>query len=133
MTALFADTFYYLSLMHRSDEAHQRAVDFTTAFQGALLTTAWVVTELADALADPKHRAAFLRLYDDLRDDPRVTIVPADQQLMDEGLDLYRRRLDKGWSLTDCISFKVMADRGLTEALTADHHFEQAGFKALLK
>jgi uncharacterized protein len=41
-------------------------------------------------------------------------------------------RRDKEWSLTDCISFVVMKERGLTEALTADHHFEQAGFKALL-
>jgi len=49
------------------------------------------------------------------------------------GLELYARRPDKSWSLTDCISFVVMTDRGLTEALTGDHHFEQAGFRALLR
>jgi hypothetical protein len=133
MTAVFADTFYYIALMHRADVAHQRAFDFTARFRGTIVTTAWVITELADALADPAHRAAFLRLHDDLRNEPRVTILPADQQLMDQGVDLYRRRADKGWSLTDCISFVVMGDQSLTEALTADHHFEQAGFTALLK
>jgi len=52
---------------------------------------------------------------------------------MDRGLALYISRPDKDWSLTDCISFVVMKERGLTGALTADHHFEQAGFVALLK
>ena len=47
-------------------------------------------------------------------------------------MDLYRHRKDKDWSLTDCISFAAMTDEGLTEALTADRHFEQAGFVALL-
>jgi predicted nucleic acid-binding protein len=44
----------------------------------------------------------------------------------------YESRPDKAWSLTDCISFVVMNQHGLTEALTGDHHFEQAGFTALL-
>jgi hypothetical protein len=52
---------------------------------------------------------------------------------MDRGLALYAARPDKEWSLTDCVSFLVMQDHGVTEALTADHHFEQAGFVALLK
>ena len=59
-------------------------------------------------------------------------IVPASQDVFEQGVELFENRLDKDWSLTDCISFIVMRERGLTEALTGDHHFEQAGFRALL-
>ncbi len=60
-------------------------------------------------------------------------IVPTTDQLWQEGIDLYQRSSDKEWSLTDCISFVVMQREGITEALTGDKHFEQAGFTALLK
>jgi hypothetical protein len=48
-------------------------------------------------------------------------------------VELYAERPDKGWSLTDCIFFVVMRQQGIIQALTGDHHFEQAGFSALLK
>ena len=54
-------------------------------------------------------------------------------RLLVSASDLFERRPDKGWSLTDCISFVVITDRGLTEALTGDHDFQQAGFRALLR
>lgn len=68
-----------------------------------------------------------------MRASPRVKILPLTSGLLNRGLDLMRQRTDKDWSLTDCISFVVMEDEGLREALTGDQHFEQAGFKALLK
>lgn len=67
------------------------------------------------------------------RADDRVSIVPMDQELFDRGVALYGERLDKEWSVTDCISFIVMREQGVTDALTGDHHFEQVGFTALLK
>jgi predicted nucleic acid-binding protein len=91
------------------------------------------LTEVADALAAPSDRAEFLRLLQALRDDPRCTIVPASQDLFERGVRFYAERADKGWSLTDCISFVVMQEHGLTDALTGDHHFEQAGFRILLR
>ena len=60
-------------------------------------------------------------------------IVPAEAKLFEQGVEFYHRRPDKAWPLTDCISFVVMTDLGIREALTGDHHFEQAGFRALLK
>jgi uncharacterized protein len=66
-------------------------------------------------------------------EDEYVTIVPISHDDYLRGFALYRSRLDKDWSLTDCISFLVMEDHGLQEALTVDHHFEQAGFNVLLK
>jgi hypothetical protein len=75
----------------------------------------------------------FVALEARLRGDSFVTIVPVDQTKYEAGLALYRNRPDKDWSLTDCISFAIMQEHGITEALTGDHHFEQAGFIALLK
>jgi predicted nucleic acid-binding protein len=91
-----------------------------------------VLTEVANSLTRGSDRALFLELYRDLADDPRVTIVPPAQDLFEQGIGLFAKRPDKEWSLTDCISFIVMREYGLTDALTADRHFEQAGFKILL-
>jgi predicted nucleic acid-binding protein len=60
-------------------------------------------------------------------------IVPPEPELFERAIEFYGRRADKAWSLTDCVSFVVMADLGITDALTGDHHFEQASFRALLK
>ena len=98
-----------------------------------MVTTAWILTELADGMAGPLDRQTFVRFHEALNADPDVTIVAPDAALFADGLALYARRPDKEWSLTDCISFVVMQRHGLTDALTGDRHFEQAGFKALLK
>ncbi len=96
------------------------------------MTTEWVLTELADALAMRTKRRAFSNLYQILQTDADVEIVPAGRDIFARGIQLFTSRSDKDWSLTDCISFIVMQDRGMTEALTGDRHFEQAGFRALL-
>ncbi len=129
----FADTFYYLALVNPRDNAHQLASRAGREVRGPIVTTAWVIQEVGDGLAEPQSRGSFLRLFDAIESDPHTVIVGPTATLWRRGIDLYRSRPDKGWSLTDCISFVVMKDRGLTDALTADHHFEQAGFTALLK
>ena len=133
MTAVFADSFYYLAVMNADDAAHERAVRVSDSLGGPVVTTAWVLTEVADALAAPGQRSGFLALLEALRVDPEVSIVPPNEDLFEAGISLYSRRPDKDWSLTDCISFVVMQQRGMTEALTGDRHFEQAGFMALLR
>jgi hypothetical protein len=65
--------------------------------------------------------------------DPTIEVVPQTRQLFREALILYQSRADKEWSLTDCASFVIMKRRHIDEALTADHHFTQNGYKALLK
>jgi predicted nucleic acid-binding protein len=74
-----------------------------------------------------------LALHDRIRSRDDRTIEPLTPTLVDEGLTLYRARPDKSWSLTDCVSFTLMTDRQITRALAYDHHFEQAGFEALLR
>lgn len=133
MKPYFADTFYFLALGNPADAAHQKARSFSKNHRIPLVLTAWVLTELGDALAVPKNRGRFLDLLAILQVNPKVTIIPPDQSLWERGVDLYAQRPDKEWSLTDCISFVVMSELGLTDALTGDHHFEQAGFRALLK
>lgn len=133
MTPVFADTFYFLALLNERDAAHARAVNISESEVRPLLTTAWVLTEVADGLSRSAQRAMFGDLLDALRDDPHATIVTSTEELFDAAVRLYRNRTDKHWSLTDCTSFVVMQRHGVSEALTADHHFEQAGFVALLK
>ena len=134
MRTVFADTFYFQALLNPTDKAHDQAVAFTSGNAVRMLTTEWVLTELADGLArSSRGRGEFLATLADLQTDADATIVPCDHALMGEGVHLYGQRSDKKWSLTDCISFLAMAKAGVTEALTADHHFEQAGFLVLLK
>jgi predicted nucleic acid-binding protein len=132
MTKVFADTFYFLALLNKHDEGHARAVEYADGVE-QIVTTEWVLTELANGLALSRSRAMFLRTRQELLEDDDVLVVSLDMKLHEQGINLYSSRPDKGWSLTDCISFVVMQREGITEALTGDHHFEQAGFVALLK
>ncbi len=132
MSGIFADTFYYLALLNPRDAAHAAAVAASQKLTGPLVTTQWVLTEVADALAAPQERPKFLALLATLASDPNVTLIPADDQHFQRGVDFYRRRPDKDWPLTDCISFLVMSDHGISDALTGDAHFRQAGFTPLL-
>ena len=133
MKAIFADSFYFPALLRLEDSVHARAIAASQNRSERLITTAWILTEVADALAAPAMREGFPRLVAALRADPACTIVPPTQDLFDAGVELYVRRPDKAWSLTDCISFVDMREHGMNEALTGDRHFEQAGFIALLK
>jgi len=132
MSSVFADTHYYLALLNRNDAAHEQAVRLSHLVRAQIVTTSWVITELADAMAHVARRGSFLALLEALENDPAVSIVPPDKDIYDAGLGLYARRPDKDWSLTDCISFVVMERLGLNDALTADTHFRQAGFNPLL-
>ena len=97
------------------------------------VTTDWVLVEVGDALARTGNRDVFIAFYDWVTNHSSTSVVPATRSLLEDGIRLYRHRRDKNWPLTDCISFVVMEDEGITAALTGDRHFEQAGFTALLK
>ena len=131
MNRVFADTSYFLALLNRDDPAHRRAVAAARS-AAQIVTTEFILLELGNACAKAADHADFLSLVEGLRASPRVHTVPLATELLDAGLKLLRQRPDKDWSLTDCISFVVMERNGLREALTGDHHFEQAGFHPLL-
>jgi uncharacterized protein len=131
-TPVFADTSYFLALVSPRDALHARALALGEILAEPVVTSAWVIQELADALAAPPSRSGFLHVLDTLVADPNTTIIEPEKSLWRRGLVLYRARPDRRWTLTDCLSFEIMRERGITRALTSDHCFEQAGFRALL-
>jgi predicted nucleic acid-binding protein len=133
MKALFADTFFFFAFLNAEDGAHEEAEAYFESFNGQLVTTEWVLTELADGMAGPGDREVFTQFHEALRSDEAITVVPSTTALFAAGVRLYSARTDKEWTLTDCISFVVMQHEGLAEVLSGDRHFEQAGFKTLLK
>jgi predicted nucleic acid-binding protein len=92
-----------------------------------------VLLELGNAFSRLGSRHRYVELVRFLRSGRSDLVVPASHELFDQGLRLFADREDKEWSQTDCTSFVVMRGRGIVEALTTDHHFEQAGFRILLK
>jgi uncharacterized protein len=133
MKTVFADTFYFLAWNNAKDRAHEWACEYARQRDIGLVTTAWVLTEVANALCGINTRLSVRTLLEPLKRNPNHTIVPPDSDLFHQGLSLYYSRPDKEWSLTDCISFLVMEDRKIREALTGDRHFAQAGFEILYK
>ncbi len=132
MRATFADTSLHVSLANPRDVNHRAAVTLAGDIRSRIVTTEYVLVELGNWLSRSGDRAAFLILMDQIREDPVISVAWASPELFGRGMDVYRQRPDKDWSLTDCISFAFMKEGGITDALTADHHFEQAGFRALL-
>ncbi len=133
MKAVFADTSFFLASLNPDDELHERAIALSREISAPRLTTGFVLLEVANAMRRGVQRAQFAEFHARLKQHPRACIVPVSQKLFERGYDLFTSRKDKEWLLTDCVSFVVMSDAGLSEALTHDRHFEQAGFAALLK
>jgi predicted nucleic acid-binding protein len=133
MKPVFGDTVYFLALLNSADQWHSRACVISADPPGPLVTTGFVLLEVGDALSRHGDHARFAGLLQVLRVQPDVKIVPVNQRLFEEACALHVERGDKDWSLTDCTSFVLMRADGVNEALTSDHHFEQAGFVALMK
>src|ERR1700722_7624341 len=133
MNPVFVDSFYFFAILNPTDEAHLKAVKFSTQHTLAVVTTTWILTEVADGLARSANRSVLKCLIASFSAIEVNEIATTTDDLFNQGVALYDSRADKQWSLTDCISFTVMRQRGLQEALTGDHHYEQAGYTALLK
>ncbi len=119
----------------RNDNLHQRAIHLAELLEEAgtgLVTTQAVVLEIGNSLSKQRYRQAAVKLLKSLSVDPNVEIVPITEQLYTQAFQLYCSRADKEWGLVDCVSFIVMQEREITQALTGDEHFQQAGFRALL-
>jgi uncharacterized protein len=128
----FVDTGYWLGILNTRDQYHQRALELSDQLVGPFVTTEPVLFEVGNALARPPWRALAVAFFRNLEVDPTVEIIRPSFDLYTRAVSLYAARPDKSWGLTDCLSFVVMQDRGIREALSADHDFQQAGFRALL-
>ncbi len=136
MRAVFADSSYWIALLNPRDGLHRKA-----KFLAESLGRTWIVTSemvFTELLNDYSRRGGALRtvavrLIQLLRQNPNVSIIPQSSLQFQDALSFYADRGDKTWGLTDCSSFRIMNREGLTQALTYDHDFEQAGFRALLR
>jgi predicted nucleic acid-binding protein len=131
MNEVFADTFYFLALLNPKDSAHARAASVALG-RPQLVTSRWILTEVGDALSAPVNRNLFLELLKTLEGSRDVTIVEFSEDLFRRAVRLFGDRRDKDWPLTDCTSFVIMEELDFRDALTADRHFVQAGFRPLL-
>lgn len=133
---LFLDTAYALALISPRDEFQERARSLSVQLEKSrtlVVTTRAVLVEIGNALSKRQFRSAAIQLLESLEADPTIDIVPLSEQLYAQAYELYRARPDKEWGLVDCISFVVMQERRINDALTSDEHFRQAGFRALLR
>ena len=135
---IFADTAGWANYFVRTEPFHDAARDILRHSQANglhVVTTNYIIAELASLLTSPLHtpRSLLITILRAIRSARWVEIVHVDPVIDDEAWKLIEQRTDKDWSLVDCASFAVMRRRNILEALTSDHHFEQAGFVRLLK
>jgi len=135
-TEVFLDTAYAIALSSANDRFHEQAVFLADQLEREdtrMVTIRAILLEIGNALSKQRYRQEAVKLLDTLEADPHVEVIPQSEELYRRAFQLYRERPDKDWGLTDCVSFIVMQDRGATEALTTDEHFQQAGFQALMR
>lgn len=130
---ILVDTGFFLAFVQPRDALHARASGWAAYLSEPLVVTEYVLWEAVNALSAPADRPKAHVLLEHVRATAAYELVPASAELTAAGVKLHADRPDKAWSLTDCISFVVMAERGIRQALAYDHHFEQAGFEALLR
>ena len=135
MRALFADTFYWVALTSTEDTAHGNTVEVSRSLKPERIVTDEVLTEYLAFFSNarPSVRTQAGSNAVDLIHNPIVRVIAQSRESFLSGLELYCARPDKGYSLTDCISMRTMRREGITEVLTNDRHFEQEGFRALLR
>jgi hypothetical protein len=134
-TKVFIDTSFFIALLNSNDGDHPQAVALQIQLTAAKVyktTSEYVLLELGDGLSRLRFRHLASQLISFVDQDSSFEVIPSSTQLFRQSLALFNERPDKEWGLTDCSSFAIMRELNLDVALTADHHFQQAGFRALL-
>ena len=118
-------------MLNPADQHHQRAASFS--IEDRIVTSVAVQLEVLDALSTcVRLRPLASKFWRRTSQGSDITVVALSPELLDAAVALIDARPDKLWSITDCMSFEIMRERNICKALTADHHFVQAGFQALL-
>jgi predicted nucleic acid-binding protein len=130
---IFLDTLFVIALVNRRDQYHQQASELSEQFEGyPCLTTDAVLLEIGNALAKGyKHEA--IEIIEEFLHSEETEIVHLTPELFQQAFELYQTYQDKEWGLIDCVSFVVMRKKGVSQALTFDRHFVQAGFQVLMR
>jgi predicted nucleic acid-binding protein len=130
---IFVDTGHLIALARPTDSLNRIARAWAAEVGERLLVTHYVLVEALNELSHPADRPRADALLNFIRNDDRWVVLSASDALFEAGIAMHRTYADKAWSLTDCISFVVMRQRGIYRALAFDHHFSQAGFEPLLR
>lgn len=133
---LFLDTSFSIGLVSPRDQIHEKAVSRSEKIENLkipVVTTQAILLEIGNALSKSAFRQVGIGLLENLANDPDTTIVFLTDEIYNKAFELFRSRPDKEWGLVGCISFVVMRERNIESALTADEHYIQAGFRALLR
>ncbi len=136
MKSVFADTNYWIALLYPDDELHGRAGKISNLLGNRIIITSeMVLTELLNQMAKKGEmlRNITVQFVKEIKANPNIKVVAQTSIQFNEAVEYYKVRLDKEWSLTDCSSIQIMENENITDALTYDKHFEQAGFVALLR
>ncbi len=135
MKIIFVDTHYLIAVINRLDQWHQSEILVIGKLGRAkLVVTKSVLIETFNYFAEfrPAAKQHAADTIESFSANVNVEVIEQTSEVFREGIKLYKSRLDKGYSLTDCISMNVCRELGITEILTHDHHFEQEGFEILL-
>ena len=136
MNRIFLDTSFVIALSIENDGYHAVAklwAEYILQNRYAIVTHQGILLEIGDALSKPQWRKTAANMLSFLQQDRTVEIISINHEVIDAALQLFVSRYDKNWGMTDCMSFAVMRQMHLESALTADKHFVQAGFRALLR
>jgi uncharacterized protein len=129
---IFIDTLFVIALINPRDQYHAKATELATKYESdEFLVTDAVLLEIGNGLARNFKQEA-IQVIQSFFESEEVEIVHVTPELFERGFELYKNYRDKDWGLVDSISFVVMADGGVGQALTFDVHFQQAGFEALM-
>ncbi len=130
------DTFFAIARASNKDQFHQKAKFWSNKIQTEkipVVITQAVILEIGNALAKSRFRQVCIGLLNSFEESENTTIIGMTNELYEKAFELFSSRPDKEWGLVDCISFVVMREREIEAALTADEHYIQAGFRALLR
>lgn len=131
LNPLFIDSAFVIALVNRRDKYHPEALALSRRYNKRnFIVTDAILFEIGNALAR-QFRESAARIFDQFLNSAEVEIVYTTPERLEKAITLYKQMADKQWSLVDCVSFEVMRERGIEEALTPDHHFDQAGYRAL--
>jgi predicted nucleic acid-binding protein len=130
---ILADTNFFIALAQSNDELSPRAYQWLAVVKEPIVVAEAVIWEVFDSLSHTGDRVKAHFLFAQLTTKESYRLIPNSQELFQNAVQLHAKRSDKHWSLTDCASFVIMSELKITRALTHDHHFEQAGFEALLR
>lgn len=130
---IFIDTLFVVALVNPNDQYHKKASELAEKYEGhPLLVTDAVLLEIGNGLAR-NYKQQAVEIIEQFFASDEVEIVHLTPELFERGFTLYKTHKDKEWGLIDCISFEVMREAGIADALTFDRHFVQAGFQALMR